>query len=266
MRKSLMDFVKYQNTCSSCGTNFTTQGWMRHLCRKCLGLKRQELREIARQNALKSYTTYSKEENAKCPQIGYGHCGLYKGLFCQSTWELAVAAWAFDEKLSIKRSPRIIYYTFEGKQHRYHPDFEIEGVTYEIKGRVTPQEIAKQLAAKEQGIQIIFIDELACDFYFEYVYSRHGLHPKWDYKKLYDKKIVTVKSKAQENVNPKRYSLFEIMKQQNHKIKKEWLLNHSPFFRDKKAMSFVILRAENEIKPSIEYIKLLKEAMQFLYS
>lgn len=52
-----------------------------------------------------------------------------------SSWELAVYIWAKDHNKKIVREPKILKYDFEGRAHKYIPDFEIDGKLVEIKGR-----------------------------------------------------------------------------------------------------------------------------------
>lgn len=52
-----------------------------------------------------------------------------------SSWELAVWIWAKDHNKEIEREPQILRYEFEGKKHKYIPDFRIDGKLIEVKGR-----------------------------------------------------------------------------------------------------------------------------------
>lgn len=67
---------------------------------------------------------------------GRGKSGWYKGYWCDSTWELAFVIYHLDHKIPFKRNLEAFDYEFEGKQHKYYPDFIYEDGTYiEIKGR-----------------------------------------------------------------------------------------------------------------------------------
>lgn len=264
MSRQLRDGVKYTNTCYSCPSTFISYGWMKKYCRNCLPVVQEELAKVVKDKGLISFKAYTQHILKKFPQIGYGHCGLYKGVYCQSTWELAVAIWAFSEGLSIIRSPLVIYYKFEGRQHRYHPDFEIDGKTYEIKGWVNPKALAKQEYAKSQGIDIIFIDERACEFYFEYAYSKYGMDPRTNWVNFYDKEITPI---LQPTKSPKfkKYPLHAILLEKDNQKQKELLLDSSFIFRDKEILQRYIQRAENEANPVHQHIKDLKKAQVLLY-
>lgn len=51
-----------------------------------------------------------------------------------SSWELALWIYAKDHNEEIEREPCFFEYEFEGKKHRYFPDFKYKGKLIEIKG------------------------------------------------------------------------------------------------------------------------------------
>ncbi len=59
---------------------------------------------------------------------------IYKDCYFDSLPELAVWLYCIDNNIRIKRNPCYFDYDFEGKKHRYFPDFEINGQLVEIKG------------------------------------------------------------------------------------------------------------------------------------
>ena len=66
---------------------------------------------------------------------GIGKSGWYHGIWCDSTWELAYIIWCEANNKKIIRNTEYFDYTFEGKKHRYLPDFIVDGKLVEIKGR-----------------------------------------------------------------------------------------------------------------------------------
>lgn len=58
----------------------------------------------------------------------------YKDFYFDSLPELAVWIYCVDNGIEIRRNPCYFNYNFEGKNHRYFPDFEINGQLVEIKG------------------------------------------------------------------------------------------------------------------------------------
>lgn len=65
-----------------------------------------------------------------------GKRGLYKGIQCDSGWELAFVIYCVDNNIDIKRCKKYFtYFTNDGIEHRYYPDFIINDSTIvEIKG------------------------------------------------------------------------------------------------------------------------------------
>lgn len=59
---------------------------------------------------------------------------FYQNNRFDSSWELAVWIWAKDNGKEIEREPVSLTYNFNGIDHTYFPDFEINGKLIEIKG------------------------------------------------------------------------------------------------------------------------------------
>jgi len=63
-----------------------------------------------------------------------GKHGWYKGYWCDSSWELAYVIYNLDHGIKFERNKQGFEYEFEGKNHKYYPDFILEDGTYvEIK-------------------------------------------------------------------------------------------------------------------------------------
>ena len=97
--------------------------------------------------------------------LGRGKKGWYKGIFCDSSWELAFVIYHLDHKLPIKRCTESLPYVFEGKQRKYYPDFIVDDTIYEIKGYETEQSKTKQILYPH----IKLIDKDSIKMYLEYV-------------------------------------------------------------------------------------------------
>lgn len=75
-----------------------------------------------------------------------GKSGWYKGYWCDSSWELAFVIYHLDHKIPFVRNKEGFEYEFEGKKHRYYPDFIYEDGTYiEIKGQMSEKDKVKIL-------------------------------------------------------------------------------------------------------------------------
>lgn len=117
---------------------------------------------------------------------GWANFGTYKGIKCDSTWELTFLIWAQDTNKNIKRSKLKIQYEFKEKKHLYNPDFEIDDKIYEIKGYVDLTTKLKLEAAKEQGFKIILVCREDIKFYINYVKEKYGKDPTKEYKYFYE--------------------------------------------------------------------------------
>lgn len=110
---------------------------------------------------------------------GRGKKGWYKGIFCDSSWELAVLIYCLDHGISIERCTENRPYEYDGKIHYYHPDFVIDGKIYEVKGAKTKQWEAKI----SQNPDVIVIDDSNIAPYLDYCTDTYG-----NYLDLYEVK------------------------------------------------------------------------------
>mgnify|MGYP002640469098 CR=1 FL=1 len=62
--------------------------------------------------------------------------GKYKGFYYDSSWELVWMKWAFANEVIFERNGEGFEYYFQGKKHKYHPDFYLpeEDRYVEVKG------------------------------------------------------------------------------------------------------------------------------------
>lgn len=65
---------------------------------------------------------------------GEAHRGWYKGIWCDSSWELAFIVWCLDNGKEIVRNSENFPYPFRNGVKYYRPDFIVEGTYVEIKG------------------------------------------------------------------------------------------------------------------------------------
>ena len=74
---------------------------------------------------------------------GRGKKGKFHGIHCDSSWELAFLISVFEANKKVERITVPRFYEFQGKMHKYFPDFRVDGQVIEIKGWKTPQWEAK---------------------------------------------------------------------------------------------------------------------------
>lgn len=136
-----------------------------------------ELEELRRRRISE---TMKKSQNAGGKRIGSGRGkkGWYKGIFCDSSWELAFVIYHFDHNLNIKRCEEKRTYIWDGETHTYIPDFITDDGIIEIKGYKTEQWIEKY--KQNPDIKVLYEDDMKQ--YLEYVISKYGKN----YTKLYE--------------------------------------------------------------------------------
>lgn len=113
-----------------------------------------KLRKINLGRPLSSETKQKISNSLKGRSGGYrigsgnGRKGYYKGIWCDSSWELAFVLWCELNGRSVKRAREKFPYTFNGVTMNYHPDFLYTNMvgawTYvEVKGYKSEQWEAK---------------------------------------------------------------------------------------------------------------------------
>jgi len=108
--------------------------------------------------------------------------GYYKGVYCDSTWELAYVIYNIDHNIPIKRCEKVYEYTYNNKARKYHPDFELEdGTIVEIKGYEYDESLQYKIASvKDVDVKVLRRDDL--QYIFDYVVETYGK----DFRKMYD--------------------------------------------------------------------------------
>lgn len=140
-------------------------------------------------------STYSKNHKLglhKIPQRKVIKCatqtkyGWYKGIYCDSSWELAFLIYCLDNGKQVVREERGFEYSYNNQVHTYYPDFLVDNVYYEIKGRDTSPEITKikldTVRRNNFEIKILYNKDIIK--YIRYVKSKYNV-PKVEL--LYDK-------------------------------------------------------------------------------
>lgn len=113
--------------------------------------------------------------------------GYYKGIYCDSTYELAYLIYCLDHNIPIKRCEESFEYEYEGKKHLYHPDFVLNETQYvEIKGYHSLL-VDIKLKAVNKPIKIMYYDDLIEIFnYVSITYNKKYNRSKNNFYELYD--------------------------------------------------------------------------------
>lgn len=151
---------------------------------KSTGIASTKKAEAARK--LKISETMKKNPNAGGLRkgSGRGRKGRYKGYWCDSTWELAWVIYNLDHGIHFERNYEGFEYVYENRKHKYYPDYIIEGVYYEIKGRRSYKSLDNKTKAKiksfNKELNVLYENEMKP--ILEYVVNKYGK----DFYRLYD--------------------------------------------------------------------------------
>ena len=96
--------------------------------------------------------------------------GWFNGIHCDSSWELAFLIYHRDHNVNITRCAEIRDYEFEGKIHKFHPDFVINGEIFEIKGINDKVNQAKQ----HYNPDVKFLYKKDLEKYIDYAVETYG--------------------------------------------------------------------------------------------
>lgn len=101
---------------------------------------------------------------------GVAKQGWYKGIYCDSSWELAFVVYHLEHGLSIARCMEHRKYVFNGVHRTYVPDFVTDEGIIEIKGYWTDQSRAK--AAQNPDIKVLMQKDI--QYCLDYTTEKYG--------------------------------------------------------------------------------------------
>jgi len=143
-------------------------------------------------------TTYKNKQNKTCSyhcknkshalnnyrqNKTFGKCGYYNGIYCASSWELAFLIYNLDLGKDIKRCELTFKYELDGEEHLYFPDFIMEGIIYEVKGRELEDVEPKTKAVINAGYKIELIRKKEITPIIKLIKEKYSVK---DITKLYD--------------------------------------------------------------------------------
>lgn len=147
--------------------------------------------------------TYKKRDNVTCGnhECKYKNCGglrdgttkhsgksgFYKGIWCDSTYELVFVVFCIDHNINFKRNKNGFKYIYDNVEHKFYPDFIINNNFYvEIKGIKSDINDYKKNAVPHP-IRFLYREDLKnC---FDYVKNTYGYN-MYNLEKLYDKRNI----------------------------------------------------------------------------
>jgi hypothetical protein len=107
---------------------------------------------------------------------GHGIKGTYKGHYCDSTWELAWVIYHIDKSIKFTRNKEGFEYVYLEKTYKYYPDFIINDVYYEIKGRRSYNDLDEKSKAKISNFKkpLVVLYQNDMQHILEYVINTYG--------------------------------------------------------------------------------------------
>jgi len=127
--------------------------------------------EIERRKKISSTMKKNPMAGGKRHGSGRGKKGWYKGIFCDSSWELAYVIYSLDNGIDIKRNTESFSYYYKGQDRTYIPDFIVDGKIVEIKGYKSKQWEAK-ISQCEAKISVLYEEEMKP--YIDFVVDKYG--------------------------------------------------------------------------------------------
>lgn len=104
---------------------------------------------------------------------GHGKRGWYKGIWCDSSWELAWVMYSYDHGIKFKRNSQGFEYVHKGQKKKYFPDFILESGEYvEIKGWTWIKTLEDKIKQFPHSLRVLFKDDLK--IVFDYVTKKYG--------------------------------------------------------------------------------------------
>ena len=160
------EYLKNPDTCSICG-NILPYNHKKNYCKKCtwkIPKNKLHLSESLQNSQVVGGIRHGS---------GIGKKGWYKGIYCDSTYELVYVIYNIDHNIPFKRCKRVYEYKYNGEIHKYHPDFELEDDTIiEIKGYINDQVYAKISSVQDRPIKVLYKDDL--EYAFNYVKNNYA--------------------------------------------------------------------------------------------
>lgn len=99
--------------------------------------------------------------------------GIYQGIRCDSSWELAYLVYNLEHNIPIERCKEIRTYKLNNKIYKYYPDFIVNNKEIiEIKGYEYNTEKVKQKHLQNPDIKILYKNDI--EIMLKYTISKYG--------------------------------------------------------------------------------------------
>lgn len=142
--------------------------------------------ESKKKISLGTSKSYNYDANRKS---GRGKKGYYKGFQCDSSYELAYVIYCLDHNIQIERCKEYFEYEYQGKKHRYYPDFVVNDEIVEIKGFWNGRVNAKRDAVLLQNRKYKILFPKDMDFIFKYIEEKYGKLVNKNISDLFEERV-----------------------------------------------------------------------------
>ena len=179
--KFLLGWISDRHQCERCGKVMNEYYGSGRFCSRSCANSRHHSEKTKQRIGLSVTTSLVNSEHAKLTVF---KCGTYKGIYCQSSYELAFLAHSLMSGVKIERSNVHFKYVnpTDGKEHCYIPDFYLpETDTFvELKSEHTRffdfDEVASKCSSVQQcGHGVLYINDQSIKSYISCVQQHFNI-------------------------------------------------------------------------------------------
>lgn len=156
---------------------------LRNLDPGTIGRAKTEELELERRRKISESMKRNGKSGGYRKGSGIGKSGWYKGIWCDSSWELSYVIFNLENNIKFIRNKKRFYYTYKDKRHYYLPDFYLENEDkfVEIKGRETELDKIKYKSCP--NLKVLYLSDMTK--YIQYASDKYGK----DFIKLHENKL-----------------------------------------------------------------------------
>ena len=154
--------IRFNGYCKYCGKKILNLSKSQFCSDDCRNKsKHEKLSKISKENNFGGYHPNSIKKH---------HHGNYKGIHCDSSWELAYLVWCLEHNIKIERCNEIRYYKVNKQTRKYFPDFIVNNQIIEIKGYLDKYSQLK--SEQNPDIKVLLKEDL--NEMLNYVINKYG--------------------------------------------------------------------------------------------
>lgn len=168
-----LDNGYYTKICSNCSKEYKTRKKSQKYCSSnCTHTSEEYRKQISKKN--KGVTGGLRKGS------GRGKSGWYKGIWCDSSYELAWVIYNLEHDILFERNHKSYKYIYNDEEHKYFPDFICDKKLIEIKGFIRDNDKSKFKSEFDMDLKILYKKDIQKEL--NYTIQKYGK----DYIKLYE--------------------------------------------------------------------------------